>query len=850
MLLFSATAMAAPLSRMSATAGFRVGDGASGGFVDLLLPVVTTAKGMIFINPRLSLEDHGENEVNVGAGWRQMAFGDSVVIGGNLYFDSRYTERNNRFNQLGVGVEVLSRWLDARANYYLPEDKKELIASETTETVDVSGAASYGDPYATDHLILQDYTLTTTTTTTRRLYERFESAMEGFDAEIGVRLPLPDALPVVRLFGGYYSFEDAFGKKVEGPKGRVEVRIGSFLTLDAEVFDDKELNGTSYYAGARFDTPFDLMALVSGANPFTGWNAPAQADLASRMSEMVMRDPRVQTGESGPEENEGARQVEAAEVLSRGTHTLLADVTFVNDDNTSGVEDGTAEHPYSEIQDGVDASGTNLNVYVFSGDYSSVTLLPGVTLWGEGTPVRGYGGRDFGGGAYPTIGGDSPAVTVVGDTRVTGFRITNADDNGIYGEIDAGTVIIDNNIIEVTGSDDDQWVNGIYLVIGGQAVDVNYLGAASASPAVVVTIADNVISSIGGYGNGIALENYGTLDAMIVGNSIVSEGYDNWGIMLDNYGGSLTMAVTDNVIDSGTIGLSVNNWGNGSVTANASGNTIAAGVIGMIFDNNYDYWYGSTQTETDGTMTVTVENNTVTVPDENPYNSFDMVFGMLFVGLGTPPPAVSGEGVIGEGPTTLSVTANGNSVTGGGIGMCFEIDGGTMVVSAAGNDITSTGMAGIEVFSVMAETDVTLAGNQVNVNGVAGVGIAVMDIMSDSTLSVTGNTLNLNGDLQTGLYTLALGSQQAITADDNAVNVLSGDWVDGFIFSNLSSDVVLDASGNSVTGAAENDMTLENLGGTFTVNAAAPGSGGDLSGLNNGMDVVYVPDWTAFTFLP
>lgn len=39
-------------------------------------------------------------------------------------------------------------------------------------------------------------------------------------------------------------------------------------------------------------------------------------------------------------------------------------------------------------------------------------------------------------------------------------------------------------------------------------------------------------------------------------------------------------------------------------------------------------------------------------------------------------------------------------------------------------------------------------------------------------------------------------------------------------------------------------------GCTFVVNAAAPGAGGELSGLNGGMGVSYSPDSAAFTFVP
>ena len=40
----------------------------------------------------------------------------------NAFWDSISSARDNDFQQLGLGAEILSEWVDWRFNYYLPDD--------------------------------------------------------------------------------------------------------------------------------------------------------------------------------------------------------------------------------------------------------------------------------------------------------------------------------------------------------------------------------------------------------------------------------------------------------------------------------------------------------------------------------------------------------------------------------------------------------------------------------------------------------------------------------------------------------------------------------------------------------
>ncbi len=80
---------------------------------------------------------------------------------------------------------------------------------------------------------------------------------------------------------------------------------------------------------------------------------------------------------------------------------VLIETIYVDDDNTDGPWDGTQDHPYQRIQDGVDATGNGDTVFVYSGIYyENLVVDKSIILQGEdknttildaqkdGTPIR------------------------------------------------------------------------------------------------------------------------------------------------------------------------------------------------------------------------------------------------------------------------------------------------------------------------------------------------------------------------------------------------------------------------------------------------------------------------------
>ncbi|HBA84261.1 MAG TPA: hypothetical protein DCZ95_09235 [Verrucomicrobia bacterium] len=440
----SATPDAAiPWPAAEVTVGGQFQESESEGIGDLLVPVWTFSSGLIFVNPRATRTDRSSEEYNLGLGYRYLLPRAPVILGANAYYDYRDTGEGS-YNQGGLGLEVLSRWVDARANYYRPENQETTVGSATEQNVERSSSSrsEWGNPFAEDNDILQPLFTerSTRTTTTTLFYEQYQRAMEGCDGELGLRLPLPlrpETLET-RVFGGYYWFDADYGDNVEGFKARAELRLLSSLFLDASWFENEDLTGSDYYIGGRFRVPFDLSALAKGRNPFAEMDSRFKRKaqpFASRLTEMVMRDPHIRTEISGFIEREDLRQVDTQRHtdLQREDIPLLEDVTFVSSGSPDG--DGTAEDAYETIQEAVDHAFGLRNVYVFDAASvyeENVVLTPGVTLWGSGSLVPGFGGKGFGGGAYPTLDGRSqgPAITLADGSTVRGFRIVNTDQGG------------------------------------------------------------------------------------------------------------------------------------------------------------------------------------------------------------------------------------------------------------------------------------------------------------------------------------------------------------------------------------------------------------------------------------
>lgn len=419
----------------------RVGDDYVEGLLDVLIPFYYNEKeGLLFFtNLRAAFNDISEEELNLGIGIRQIVSDSGTIVGANAFYDSRWTENDSQFNQLGLGAEVLTTWVDARVNGYLPEDTREHV--DTIENTFLSGSSTRTSfrGFAEGNTIFEEQRRTTVNEFTTETFKIYDVPLEGVDAEVGVKIPLDVDGVEARLFAGYYHFNPVWegnvqdDNDIEGFKGRLEVRFKEHFLVDAEVFEDDRLFGSDYLISARVQFPFDLSAISRGENPFKDHREEEQVAGVSRLTEMIIRDPHIQIRQ---EVGVATTVNEVTDIRVRNI-TLQENVIFVDGDNQGDPnEDGSAENPYDDIQEGVNKSENSDSdtVFVYSADkpyFENVVVSEGINLYGEG--VRFGSGVTLGEGKAPVVKsrGNSPAIfsfSGEGEILFAGFTVDGGFD--------------------------------------------------------------------------------------------------------------------------------------------------------------------------------------------------------------------------------------------------------------------------------------------------------------------------------------------------------------------------------------------------------------------------------------
>ncbi len=237
------------------------------------------------------------------------------------------------------------------------------------------------------------------------------------------------------------------------------------------------------------------------------------------------------------------------------TETIYVDGSNVDDP----LENGSLEHPYTTVQEGVDAASVGGTVQVASGTYyENVVLNKSLTLKGASSDIT-------------IIDGGGPPKTVVEITadnvEISGFAVRNGG-NGIRLYMCNGTTL-SNNAITLNNYD------GISLeASSGNTISGNTITSNDLEGIVAEDSNDNLIS-----GNTITNNKFWGVDLIssdnntIFGNTIAS--HTQWfGISLEN---SRKVTISGNILSNNGGGVELGTSSGGNI----SGNTFSNNEVGV-----------------------------------------------------------------------------------------------------------------------------------------------------------------------------------------------------------------------------------------------------------------------------
>ena len=517
-------------------------DGKTWGYADYFIPINNNEKLLIFLNPKASITDQSTDEESLGLGARYL-FKDEYILGFNIFGDTRYSNTGNRYQQVGAGIEFLSKWVDFRANNYYPITKKQFLG--------------YSFGFAQRSLMR---------------YSNYEEPLKGFDGEIGFLIPFISDYIETRLYAGGYYFESRLGQDIKGPRARLEIRPAPFLTITGEIRDD-DVFGTDTYAGGYVTLPFEIGNLFKGKNPFEGTKeyfrfGKGPRHIKERMTDMVVRDIDIVAAK-----NKKQRK--------------LYDAIFVNNSNTAA-GDGSLSNPFRNLQAALNAARNGVAVFVFSGNnlyQGNFQVPPGVILQGGGYPYIEYQGRIYSidgfGGGYPTIDGNGvgSVITIASNTEISGLIVQNSG-GGVLGigilAVDASNVYFHHNIVR--NNQGGGIAAGSVFVAGNRnniVISDNIFtnnGIAAGAPAIL-------------YGNGFA----NSVITVIVSNNIIdaNNGSGIWAATAP----AIPTAGINTIISGNTItnnvaqGVVISNDGGGPVIVDLGGGAFGGLGYNSIFNN-------------------------------------------------------------------------------------------------------------------------------------------------------------------------------------------------------------------------------------------------------------------------
>jgi hypothetical protein len=284
--------------------------------LDYMQPIWSNNNNLSLVDLKLKLDNNNSKEINIGLVYRHN-FNDKFVLGVYSYLDHRRTGDNFAVSGWTPGIEALSKYVDVRVNFYLPQNKKKKIANNNNKIVVIKGTSIYA--ISGGH--------------------KYEYPLKGYDIEIGGPVfGFSEELNskfATKLFAAKYDFRNKNTRSIIGTRFRLEQPLGSmklgknsglYFTLNAETQYDKvtkRQNTIGLSAKLVFDDKKSTKKSIG---------------LKSRMMDKVIRDVDIVTSKAS-----------AAPVISKFNHhgKEISHIYYVGAANNNYQGDGTKEAPFS-----------------------------------------------------------------------------------------------------------------------------------------------------------------------------------------------------------------------------------------------------------------------------------------------------------------------------------------------------------------------------------------------------------------------------------------------------------------------------------------------------------------------
>ncbi|WP_346292473.1 right-handed parallel beta-helix repeat-containing protein [Sphaerothrix gracilis] len=750
------------------------------GFIPLLQ---TPGSHLVYLVPRVSLDDDAELGGSLLAGYRFLS--GSTLLGGYAGFDFRDTGRSS-FTQFSAGLEAFGDVWDVHLNTYLPlGDRRNQVAGSSSASGVPTNLRFQGNQLVFD----------------LGSFSQAEAALSGVDFEAGFRLiELPAGWGNLWAYSGLYYYGGNESDDSLGVRMRLDYRLQENLRFGLGVQND-DLFGTNVF--------FSVNASVGGPTQLPEAEAvDPEALVWARAAESLTRNHSIIV------EQQTERSLQTDVAINPDTQEAYF---FLHVTPGGGDGSGTVEDPQNAIASALLTANSGNIVYVRPGD-TATNPLSGFTIPAEvqvlssgveqSLSIQSSGSvitavlPDFGDrGTLPRI--ENGVTLIGGNNTLAGFDVFNGPSgivvNGASGAILRDNQVSNNSVVGISLENSD----GVQ-VLNNTLVD-NRSGIAVTSGSDEAIIQGNQVSRINDAAitvqnsNGSTIQQNTLLDSRLgivtnngVGLRIQENEISQIGeTAIALQAGSHQATIAQNTISNAQSGIAVSQSDSLTVQNNeisqidsiAIGlNTVTAGVIqnnqlfnaqqgvnalgsdNLLIQDNEIFNISVAPislTDSDGAL---IQRNQISNSSNVGIGIFDTV-GVEIVDnqlsqiatLGTTNPA-----------TTLPAAIYLNQVTG-----TASITGNTVTGTSTGNGNPSIEGQAIAVGNVSGDLDLAIANNTIGgpnpSDNNAGDGIVVvMGGTATGTIAITNNQIEGNG---TSSPLAGDGIQVAVEGNNNLASL-------------------------------------------------------------------------------